>query len=60
MLLTIVKEQKIKIGKSESLHQKLELSWDKDMIGVLPVFTSYESALKHANGNAELIQEIES
>jgi len=33
----------------------LKLSWHEDMIGALPVFNSYKSALTYAGGDAGIV-----
>ena len=37
------------------LSQDVDLSWDKNMIGALPVFKDKDSALVYAKGREELV-----
>lgn len=56
MFLVLSLQDKVNI---ENPTATIPLSWAEGMLGVLPVFESYEKALTYAEGNFEIITEIQ-
>ena len=56
MFLVLSLQDKVNI---ENPSATIPLSWAEGMLGVLPVFESYEKALTYAEGNFEIITEIQ-
>lgn len=41
------------------LNRDLDLIWADGMVGVVPVFSDYQEALKYAGGKSDLIVKVE-